>query len=50
MGFLGLLRGRALEQDERADQLVAPLDLIDTAELELGKVAWRFHRRCLPLG
>jgi hypothetical protein len=38
--FLGSLRGRAsLKQDERADQLVAPLALIDKAELELGKVA-----------
>ena len=43
--FLGPLRGRPIgKQHERADHLIAPLDLIDEAQLQLRKRRGRFHR------
>ena len=45
MGFLGPLRRSAsLKEDERPDEFVTPLELIDKAQFELGKVRPRFHR------
>src|SRR4030095_312657 len=51
LGFLGpLRRGAPLEEDEGTDEFIPPLELIDKAEFELGKVRHRFHQRALPSG
>jgi hypothetical protein len=50
VGFLGpLRRSTPLEEDEGPDEFVTPLELIDKAEFELGKVRHRFHQCALPL-
>ena len=51
LDFLGpLRRGAPLEEDERTDKFVTPLELIDKAELELDKIEHRFHQSALPSG
>ena len=48
VGFLRPLLGRPIgKQHQGADQLVAPLGLIDEAQLQLRKLRGRFHR-CPP--
>ena len=45
----GLLGGGALlKQDQGTDQFVAPLELIYEAQLQLGKLAYRFHGGSFP--
>jgi hypothetical protein len=49
MGLHGPLRGGpVVKKDEGANHLIAPLDLIDKAELELGKICQRFPLGCSP--
>ena len=38
-----------VKEDYGANHLIAPLDLIDKVELELGKIRQGFHPRCSPL-
>jgi hypothetical protein len=48
--FLGSLRRCAMfHEDHWTNQLIAPLDMIDTAELELVNIGHGVHRRCAPL-
>ena len=50
VGFLGSLGGGAiLKEDDGANHLIAPLDVIDKVELELGKIRHLFHPHCSPL-
>jgi hypothetical protein len=44
VGVLGSLCSSILcKEDQRADHFIAPLDMIDKAQLELGKIPQRFH-------
>ena len=48
--FLCSLRsGATSDEDHRANQLIAPLDVIDKMQLELGKIMYRLHWRFAPL-
>jgi hypothetical protein len=50
MGFLGPLgSGTIFKEYQGANHLIAPLDVIDKVELQLGKIRSRFHPRCAPL-
>lgn len=47
---LGPRRGATIgKEDEGADHFIAPLDLIDKVELELGKIRQGVHPGCSPL-
>ena len=49
VGLHGPLRGGpVVKEDEGANHLIAPLDLIDKVQLELGKIHQGFHLGCSP--
>jgi hypothetical protein len=49
--FLSALHGRTVfKEDQGTDEFIAPLDLIDKAQLQLRKVTGRFHEGSLSAG
>ena len=44
-----LRSGATSDEDHRANQLIAPLDVIDKMQLELVKIMYRLHWRFAPL-